>query len=142
MTAMKPGTPYPLGATVTDEGVNFAVFSENAERIDLEIFKSVYDSTASEVLELKENTSNVWHSFIPGLKPGSMYGYRAFGKYDPNLGLRFNSNKLLMDPYTKAISGKINWSDAIFGYAMGDQNQDLSFSEVDDTGNIPKCVVV
>ncbi len=141
MEATKSGKPNPLGATVTEEGVNFAVFSENAERIDLEIFKSVYDSAASEVIELKEKTANVWHAFIPGLKPGSLYGYRAFGKYDPNLGLRFNNNKLLIDPYAKAIGGKINWNDAIFGYVMGDQNQDLSFSDTDDTGNIPKCVV-
>ena len=142
MSELKPGRPYPLGATITDEGVNFAVFSENAEQINLELFKSVYDSTPYEVIELKEKSAHVWHVLVPGLKSGSLYGYRAFGAYKPEMGLRFNKNKLLIDPYAKSIGGKINWSDAIFGYKMGDQLEDLSFSDVEDTSNIPKCAVV
>ena len=142
MIALKSGKPYPLGATITDGGVNFAVFSENAERINLEIFKSIYDSDPAEIIELKEKTAHVWHVLVPGLKSGALYGYRASGPYDPNSGMRFNSNKLLIDPYAKSIGGKINWSDALFGYKMGDELQDLSFSDVDDAGNIPKCVVI
>ena len=142
MSELKPGRPYPLGATITDEGVNFAVFSENAEQINLELFKSVYDSTPYEVIELEEKSAHVWHVLVPGLKSGSLYGYRAFGAYKPEKGLRFNKNKLLIDPYAKSIGGKINWSDAIFGYKMGDQLEDLSFSDVEDTSNIPKCAVV
>ena len=101
MIALKSGKPYPLGATITDGGVNFAVFSENAERINLEIFRSIYDSEPAEVIELKEKTAHVWHVLVPGLKSGALYGYRAFGPYDPNSGMRFNSNKLLIDPYAK-----------------------------------------
>ena len=142
MTALKSGKPYPLGATITDDGVNFAIFSENAERINLEIFKSIYDSDPAEIIELKEKTAHVWHVLVPGLKSGALYGYRAFGPYNPMKGMRFNSNKLLIDPYAKSIGGKINWSDALFGYKMGDELQDLSFSDVDDAGNIPKCVVI
>lgn len=142
MSELKPGQPYPLGATITGEGVNFAVFSENADRINLELFKSVYDSDPYEVIELKEKTANVWHVLVPGLKSGSLYGYRAFGAYAPEKGLRFNKNKLLIDPYAKSIGGKINWSDGIFGYRMGNPSEDLSFSDVEDAGNIPKCAVV
>ena len=142
MHELKPGRPYPLGATITDEGVNFAVFSENAEQINLELFKSVYDSTPYEVIELKEKSAHVWHVLVPGLKSGSLYGYKAFGAYNPEKGLRFNENKLLIDPYAKSITGKINWSDALFGYKIGDELEDLSFSDASDTGNIPKCAVV
>ncbi|MGC8516065.1 MAG: glycogen debranching protein GlgX [Thermoplasmata archaeon] len=142
MYELKPGEPYPLGATITDGGVNFAVFSENADRINLELFKSIYDSNPYEVIELEEKSAHVWHVLVPGLKSGSLYGYRAFGAYEPEKGLRFNKNKLLIDPYAKSIAGKINWSDAIFGYKMGDKSEDLSFSDVEDTANIPKCAVV
>ena len=142
MIEVKPGSPYPLGATLTEEGVNFAVYSENAEQIDLELFKSIYDSEPFEIIELKEKTAHVWHAFVPGLKSGSLYGYKAFGPYAPERGLRFNQNKLLIDPYAKSIGGKINWSDALFGYKIGDELEDLSFSDVSDTGNIPKCAVI
>ncbi|MCL4452110.1 MAG: glycogen debranching protein GlgX [Candidatus Thermoplasmatota archaeon] len=142
MIEVKPGNPYPLGATLTEEGVNFAVYSENAQQINLELFKSIYDSEPFEIIELKEKTEQVWHVFVPGLKSGSLYGYRAFGPYDPERGLRFNKNKLLIDPYAKSIGGKINWSDALFGYKIGDELEDLTFSDVSDTGNIPKCAVV
>ena len=142
MIEVKPGSPYPLGATLTEEGVNFAVYSENAEQINLELFKSIYDSEPFEIIELKEKTAHVWHAFVPGLKSGSLYGYKAFGPYAPERGLRFNQNKLLIDPYAKSIGGKINWSDALFGYKIGDELEDLSFSDVSDTGNIPKCAVI
>src|SRR5688572_6150639 len=100
-----PGHPFPLGATWNGEGVNFALFSENATGVDLCLFDD--DGSESHRIPLKEQTHFVWHGFVPRLQPGQMYGYRVHGNYNPENGLRFNPNKLLLDPYAKAISGTI-----------------------------------
>jgi isoamylase len=136
-----PGSPYPLGASWNGKGINFAVFSENAERMELCLFKSG-DDLAEDVIKVEEVTHNVWHVYIEGLAPGQLYGYRAYGPYEPHQGHRFNPNKLMIDPYGKAVSGTINWDDALFAYQVGDSQQDLSFSTVDSARFIPKSVVI
>src|SRR5690606_36703966 len=105
-----PGKPYPLGATWDGSGVNFALFSAHAEKVVL----SLFDRTGRRELEritLPECTDEVWHGYLPDARPGLLYGYRVFGTYDPQRGHRFNHNKLLLDPYAKAIQGGIRWSD-------------------------------
>ncbi len=134
-----PGEPFPLGATWKGEGVNFALYSENADAVELCLF----DATGEEErIRVREMTNHIWHCFLPGVKPGQLYGYRVHGPYEPQNGHRFNPNKLLLDPYAKAISGTIDWSDAMFGYEMGHAEGDLSFSETDSAPNIPKSIVV
>jgi glycogen operon protein len=137
-----PGQAYPLGATFDGNGVNFAVFAENAAGMDLCLFDNPDDATESERIRLNEVSHHVWHAYIPGLQAGQLYGYRAYGPYDPPNGLRYNSNKLLIDPYAKAISSRVNWNDALFGYIIGDPQEDLSFSEVDSAAFAPKSVVI
>src|SRR5579864_5990130 len=110
-----PGRPYPQGATWDGTGVNFALYSENAERVQLCLFDNE-ESTNAETIDVTERTAHVWHCYLPGAKPGQLYGYRVHGPYDPARGLRFNSAKLLLDPYAKAIAGEVNWSDEMFGY--------------------------
>jgi isoamylase len=137
-----PGSPYPLGATWDGEGVNFSVFSENAVGVDLCLFDAIDSREESDRIRIREVSHHVWHCYIPGLKPGQLYGYRAHGPYDPMNGLRFNPNKLLIDPYAKAISNPVNWDDALFGYVMGDAEEDLSYSDVDSAFFAPKGVVI
>jgi isoamylase len=137
-----PGNPYPLGATWDGEGVNFAVFSENAAGIDLCLFDSIDSPQESGRVRIREVTHHVWHCYIPGLKPGQLYGFRAHGPYDPHNGLRFNSNKLLIDPYARAISSPINWDNSLFGYEIGHPEEDLSFSTIDSAPFVPKAVVI
>src|SRR5690349_12314334 len=108
------GEPAPLGATVTSEGVNFALFAENADSVDLCLFNSIEDDTEFIKIRLKERTNHTWHIFIPGLTAGQLYGYRVYGPYEPEKGHRFNDYKLLLDPYAKAISGSVQWHDALF----------------------------
>src|ERR1700761_7885975 len=107
MTQLKAWTvhDYPLGATWTGEGVNFAIFSEHATAVDLCLFASVEARQESVRIPLREQTSQVWHVFLPDVRPGQLYGYRVIGPYDPGHGLRFNKAKLLLDPYAKAIAG-------------------------------------
>jgi glycogen operon protein len=136
-----PGNPYPLGATWDGKGVNFAVFSENAERIELCLFNGDNDPN-EDVIKIKEVTHNVWHIYVTGIEPGQLYGYRAYGPYEPHNGHRFNPNKLLIDPYGKAVSGTIKWDNALFAYEIEDPRQDLSFSVVDSAPFIPKSVVI
>jgi isoamylase len=136
-----PGTPYPLGSTWNGEGVNFALFSEHVTKVELCLFNEVEDKAESYRVELPERSHQVFHGYIPGLKPGQLYGYRAHGPYEPQNGHRFNSNKLLIDPYAKAISGTLKWDDALFGYKIGDKDEDLSFNEADSAPFIPKAVV-
>ncbi len=137
-----PGEPYPLGATYDGEGVNFALFAENAQGVDLCLFDTENHETESHTIQMKERSHFVWHAYIPGLNPGQLYGYRVHGPFDPKNGHRFNPNKLLIDPYAKAISGTIQWHDALFGYKVGDAAGDLSFSESDSAPYIPKSVVI
>lgn len=141
-TNIYPGKPYPLGATLDDQGVNFAIFSENATGVELCLFNASDDQTASAKFALTEVTHNVWHIHLSGIKAGQLYGYRINGPYEPENGHRFNSNKLLIDPYAKAISGTINWDNSLFGYIIGDENEDLSFSETDSAPFVPKSVVI
>lgn len=141
-TRIYPGSPYPLGATWDGNGVNFALFAENATKVELCLFDK--NDTGKEIqrIRLQERTHQVWHGYLPDCKPGDLYGYRVHGPYDPANGHRFNANKVLIDPYAKAISGTIQWSEALYGYKFGDPAQDMSFSELDSAPNIPKSVVV
>lgn len=137
-----PGNPYPLGATWDGAGVNFALYAENATGVELCLFKSKEDETEFITITLSERTHQVWHAYVPDLQPGQLYGYRVHGPYDPSNGHRFNPAKLLIDPYAKAIAGKIEWNDALFGYDINSEEADLSLSNVDSAPFLPKCVVI
>ena len=137
-----PGNPFPLGATWDGKGVNFALYSENASAVELCLFDSVDDKQESTRIRVREMDNHVWHVYIPNLKPGQLYGYRVYGPYEPHNGKRFNPNKLLIDPYAKAISGTIQWHDALYGYEIGHPEEDQSFSEEDSAPYIPKSVVI
>jgi isoamylase len=138
---VEAGSPYPLGATWDGTGVNFALFSENAERVELCLFdargrRELYR------LALPSYTDGVWHGYLPDARPGLKYGYRVHGPYDPAHGHRFNPHKLLLDPYAKQYSGTLRWSDAHFGYRIGTPRADLSFDRRDNASGMPKSVVV
>ncbi len=137
-----PGSPYPLGATWDGKGVNFALYAENASGVDLCLFKNTESHAEDIKIKIKERSHQVWHVYIPGLSPGQLYGYRVYGPYEPENGHRFNANKLLMDPYAKAIAGTIRWHNSLFGYQIGHPDEDLSFSEEDSAQYIPKSVVI
>lgn len=137
-----PGRPYPLGATWDGAGVNFALFSESATGVELCLFDGNTDPHEIARIPVVEETDQVWHIYLPELRPGQLYGYRVHGPYLPSEGHRFNPHKLLVDPYAKAIAGTVQWSDALFGYTIGHEEADLSFDERDSAGGIPKCVVV
>ncbi len=141
MAFLETGNPQPLGATVTEDGVNFSIYSQNASSVTLELFRDPYDFTAIETVELEEVTNHSWHVFLSGLRPGTLYGYRIDGPYDPSSGNRFNRNKMIIDPYARAVSGTIKWDDSIFGYEIGNEKEDLSISRTDSTEFVPKCVV-
>jgi len=136
-----PGKPYPLGATWDGAGVNFTLFSENASKVELCLFDGSHAQRETRIT-MREQTQQIWHVYLPEVRPGQLYGYRVHGPYDPQQGHRFNPAKLLLDPYTKAIHGTVRWSDALFGYAIGDPEQDLSRSDSDSAAGLPKCVVV
>ncbi|HEY8936656.1 MAG TPA: alpha-amylase family glycosyl hydrolase, partial [Cyclobacteriaceae bacterium] len=136
-----PGNPYPLGATWNGHGVNFSLYTENATSVELCLFESV-DSKTPKKIKLIERTHHIWHIYIPHLEPGQLYGYMIDGPFDPSNGNRFNVNKLLFDPYAKAIAGNIQWHDSLFGYEIGNENKDLSFSQSDSSPYLPKCVVI
>jgi glycogen operon protein len=132
------GLPYPLGANHDGRGVNFAVFSAHAEKIEL----CVFDKDGRETrLALPGHIDEIWHGYLPGAAPGLTYGYRAHGPHDPESGHRFNSNKLLLDPYAKALSGGIEWDDALLGYTPGGEDADLTFDERDSAPFMPRAVV-
>ena len=137
-----PGEPYPLGATWDGEGVNFALFSENATGVDLCLFDGGDGTTETHRLALRERTDQVWHGYLPDVRPGQLYAYRVHGPYDPAAGHRFNPAKVLIDPYAKAISGTVAWNDTLFGYRIGDPDHDLTPDERDSAPFVPKCVVV
>lgn len=127
-----PGFPYPLGATWDGAGVNFALFSEHATKVELCLFDSVYAQAEATRIALPEQTDQVYHGYLPDARPGQFYGYRVHGPYQPEAGHRFNPNKLVLDPYAKAIGRKGHWSDAMFGYRIGDPAEDLSFDDRDN----------
>ncbi|MEO6522017.1 MAG: glycogen debranching protein GlgX [Mucilaginibacter sp.] len=137
-----PGGAFPLGATWDGKGVNFALYSENAIYVELCLFKSINDEQEHIKIPVTEHNNLIWHVYLPGIKPGQLYGYRVHGPYEPENGHRFNPNKLLIDPYAKAISGIIEWNDALFGYEMGNADEDFSFSELNSALFIPKSVVI
>jgi isoamylase len=137
-----PGNPYPLGATWDGEGVNFALFAQNATGVELCLYKNPTDKKSSARIQVRERSHYIWHIYIPGLKPGQLYGYRVHGPYEPARGCRFNSNKLLIDPYAKAIAGTIQWHDSLFGYEVGHADEDLSFSTTNSGPYVPKSVVI
>lgn len=137
-----PGHPYPLGATWDKKGVNFALFTENATEVELCLFDSEKDQKEKHRVKLTERTHQIWHGYILDLKPGQLYGYRVSGPYEPQNGHRYNPNKLLIDPYAKAVAGIINWDDSLFGYDVNSEEKDLSFSETDSAPFIPKSVVI
>jgi isoamylase len=136
-----PGRPYPLGATWDGEGVNFSIFSEHAEKVELCLFDPSGRRELYRV-PLPEQTDQVWHGYLPEARPGLLYGYRIFGPYEPANGLRFNPNKLLIDPYAKQIHGTLKWSDAHFGYRIGARQEDLSFDRRDSAAGMPKSMVI
>jgi isoamylase len=137
-----PGQPYPLGATWDGAGVNFALFSENATGVELCLFDGPDDGIERLKITLRERTDQVWHCYLPDLRPGQFYGFRVHGPYDPDAGHRFNPAKLLLDPYAKAITGSIKWSDALFAYRIGAPEEDLEPTSDNDASRVPKCVVV
>jgi isoamylase len=137
-----PGNPYPLGATWDGEGVNFSIFSEHATAVKLCLFDHPDDPKPSDEIDLHERTDMIWHCYLPDVRPGRLYGWRVEGPYEPEHGQRFNPNKLLLDPYAKAITKQIQWTDAMYGYTIGDPAEDLSFDTRDDAGDMPKCIVV
>ena len=141
ITAVWPGRPYPRGAYWDGEGVNFAIFSEHAEKVELCLFDAKGKSEVQRV-ELKERSDLVWHCYLPEARPGLLYGFRVHGPYRPQEGHRFNPHKLLIEPYAKDIVGTPLWSDAHFGYSIGSKHADLSFSRRDNASVMPKCRVI
>jgi len=125
-----PGQAYPRGATWDGEGVNFSLFSENSEKVELCIFDSTGRHEIQRI-EVRERTDGNWNAYLPEARPGFLYGYRVYGPYDPGRGHRFNPNKLLIEPYAKALHGSLVWSDAHFGYRTGSSKADLSFDRRD-----------
>jgi len=139
---LTPGKPFPLGATPNTDGVNFALYSENADGVELCLFDPEDTSVEQSRLSLGEVTGHVWHTYVRGVKPGQVYGYRVHGPYKPEEGHRFNASKLLVDPYALALTGSLNWDGPVFGYQRGSDGADMSLDEQDDAGAVPKCVVV
>ena len=138
---MERGAPYPLGASWDGVGVNFAVFSSHAEKIELCVFDPSGRREIARYM-LPEWTDEVWHGYLPNLAPGALYGYRAYGPYQPEQGHRFNPHKLLIDPYARAMRGEVKWTDALFGYRTGAARADLTFDRRDSAPAVPKAVVV
>ena len=135
---IREGLPHPLGATWDGEGVNFALFSANATRVELCLF----DETGErERIELPEFTDEIWHGYVPDVHPGSIYGYRVHGPYEPSAGHRFNPNKLVLDPYARGHFGDLESHPAVFGYRL-ESGDDTTFDELDSAPFMPKCVVV
>jgi glycogen operon protein len=135
------GTPGPLGATWDGLGVNFALFSANATKVELCLFNDTGE-TELERIELPEYTNEIWHGYLPDARPGTIYGYRVHGLYEPESGHRFNPNKLVLDPYAKAHVGMLRWDNACFGYTIGAEEDDLSFDERDSAPFMSKCRVI
>lgn len=135
------GHPFPLGATWDGSGVNFALFSAHATRVELCLFDAE-GKTQVECIDLPEYTDEIWHVRVDGLAPGAVYGYRVHGPYEPENGHRFNPNKLLLDPYAKSYIGQLQWDHAVFGYTIGAEGEDLTFDTRDSAPFMPKCVVV
>ena len=139
--AVWPGTPYPLGATWDGEGVNFALFSEHAEKVELCLFDPGQPLENTRI-PMRWQTDQVFHCYLPEARPGQLYGYRVYGPYDPAAGHRFNPHKLLLDPYAKSLIGTVRWSDSLFGYTVGEGNGDEVMDTRDSAAGMPRCEVV
>ncbi|MBO1907769.1 glycogen debranching protein GlgX [Microvirga sp. 3-52] len=139
-SSVREGRPYPLGATWDGLGVNFALFSANATKVELCLFDED-EGVELERIELPEYTNEVWHGYLPDARPGTVYGYRVHGPYEPTQGHRFNPNKLLLDPYAKQLVGQLEWNPALFGYQM-ETGDDLTFDGRDSAPFMPKCRVI
>jgi isoamylase len=142
MSHIWPGKPYPLGATWDGEGVNFAIFSANATRVEICLFDHLDDPRETRRLALPERTENIWHGYVPEIGPGQLYGYRVYGPYNPAQGHRFNPHNLLIDPYARALSGPIEWDNAMYGYRVGSPYRDLTIGKRDNAPYIPRSVVI
>ncbi len=138
---IRVGLPHPRGATWDSQGVNFALFSAHAAKVELCLFDNAGKEEVQRI-ELPEFTDETWHGYVKDLRPGAVYGFRVHGPYAPEQGHRFNPNKLLLDPYANAHVGSLQWNDACFGYTVGAETADLSFDERDSAPFVPKCVVV
>ena len=136
------GQPTPLGSTWDGTGVNFALFSQDATRVELCLFSRADDGTSAATIDVPEHSDHVWHCYLPDVRPGQLYGYRVHGPYAPEEGLRFNPGKLLIDPYARAIGGTIRWSNDLYGYQVGAAREDLEPNFADSAAGMPKCVVV
>jgi glycogen operon protein len=142
MMRVWPGSPYPLGATWDGEGVNFALFSEHATAVDLCLFDSLDSPKEDFRIPLLERTNRIWHGYLPEIRPGELYGYRVQGPYAPEVGHRFNPNQLVLDPYAKAMTGDLRWSDLLYGYDQSNPMDDRSFNREDSAPSMPRCIVV
>ncbi len=142
LTSFRPGQPYPLGATWDGAGVNFALHAPGATHVNLCLFDRADAPQATARIRLPEQTDGIWHIYVPHLAPGQLYAYRVYGPYKPERGLRFNPNKLLLDPYAKALTGSVTWDDALFGYRIGAPEGDLAFDSRNSAVFMPKCVVI
>ncbi len=136
-----PGKPFPLGATWDGDGVNFALFSEHAKKVELCLFDPRGKREVARIV-LPEQTDHVWHGYLPHARPGQLYGYRVHGPYQPENGHRFNSNKLLLDPYARSVQNRLRWHDSNFGYKIGAKHEDLSFDWRDNAVLMPKSQVI
>ncbi|HEX2239196.1 MAG TPA: glycogen debranching protein GlgX [Gammaproteobacteria bacterium] len=139
---VRPGRSYPLGATWDGRGINFALYAENATRVELCLFDSPQAECEAVRIPLPEHTDQVWHVYLPELTPEQVYGYRVHGPYDPATGHRFNPHKMLLDPYARAIARRTRWHDALFGYRTNDPAGDLSFDARDSAPCAPLAVVI
>ena len=137
-----PGHPYPLGATWDGAGVNFALFAENATKVELCLFEAAQSKQEQHRIRVKEYTDKVWHAYLPDVLPGQLYGYRVRGPYEPQNGHRFNPNKVVLDPYAKLIGRELTWADEVFAYKFGDPEADLSFDERDSAAFAPLAAVI
>jgi isoamylase len=136
------GTPAPAGASWDGDGVNFAVFSEHGREVELCLFDADDPTRQTDAIRLREVAAHMWHGYVPGLGPGQLYGYRIHGPYAPEKGQRFNPAKLLLDPYARAVAGRVNWDAPVFGYRIGHRSADLSLDDRDSAWGVPKGVVI
>jgi isoamylase len=137
---IRGGLPHPLGATWDGKGVDFALFSAHATAVEICLFDEQGERGTARV-ELPEYTDEIWHGYLPGVRPGTIYGYRVHGPYEPDQGHRFNPTKLLLDPYARGHFGELKWDPAVFGYEM-ESGDDTSFDQRDSAPFMPKCVIV
>ena len=140
--AIHPGRSVPRGAFYDGAGVNFALYSRVATRVEVCLFDAAEPTREIDRFDLPETTDFVWHGYVPGLEPGALYGFRVHGPYEPHQGHRCNPNKLLVDPYAKAIHGDVDWRGPVLGYKVSDSENDLAFDEQDSAGSVPRSVVV